>query len=58
MHFAHPLSLLRNLFPKGSESIDWCIIASGERLSFEWWTDADGGDAGDADADVMGRRNG
>ena len=34
-------------------------VVSGERLSFEPWTDADpGGDAGDADADVMDRRNG
>ena len=52
---SHPILPQRNLSQGETEGAS---IESGTFV-FWWWTDADSsGDAGDADADVMGRRNG
>ena len=52
---SHPFLPQRNLSQGETEGAS---IESGTFV-FWWWTDADSsGDAGDADADVMGRRNG
>ena len=52
---SHPFLPRRNLSQGETEGAS---IESGTFV-FWWWTDADSsGDAGDADADVMGRRNG
>ena len=52
---SHPFLPRRNLSQGETQGAS---IESGTFV-FWWWTDADSsGDAGDADADVMGRRNG